>query len=346
MTFFYSRRRFLTVFLLAVISLAATPQIQTYEQLLHAIREVRTVTQKRIEQAVDQEKVREAWETGKLIDEHILLHQKRADYGKQVLERLSKDLAVSQTELSFMLQFARAYPIYSPANKLSWSHYREILSIDNEQTRKDIVEEAVKKKWSRDNLRREIKRRKLSRAEDLPLKLVEVKPGKIGTYRVVKLNGQLKIDLGFETYYELPAQNGKSFKEEDIVHLSRESGNFIFSLSQETKADDLCTYNAQVIQSVDGDTFYALIDLGLGITVHERMRLRQLDAPEILSSDGNQAQKVLEKILMRSKGAIMIKIEKSADQHGRYIADVWVKNHEINPELLKTGLFTIREDES
>lgn len=48
------------------------PEVQTYEQLLHAIRGVRAASQQRIEQTVDQEKVREAWETGKLVDSHRL----------------------------------------------------------------------------------------------------------------------------------------------------------------------------------------------------------------------------------------------------------------------------------
>ena len=100
---------------------AALPrEVATYDELIRAIREARAVSQHRIEQAVDQEKVREAWETGKLIDEHILLHQEHAEYGKQVLERLAKDLQSSRTELSYMLQFARAYPVYPSNNQLSW----------------------------------------------------------------------------------------------------------------------------------------------------------------------------------------------------------------------------------
>ena len=41
-------------------------QVATYDQLVHAIREVQSASQERIEQAAEAEKVREAWETGKL----------------------------------------------------------------------------------------------------------------------------------------------------------------------------------------------------------------------------------------------------------------------------------------
>lgn len=77
----------------------ALQEVKTYDQLVHAIRDVRNASQARVEQAVEQEKVREAWETGKLIQEHILLNKARADYGKQVLVKLAADLGTSDTEL-------------------------------------------------------------------------------------------------------------------------------------------------------------------------------------------------------------------------------------------------------
>ncbi len=95
----------------------ALPEVGTYDQLVAAIRKARAASQARVEQAVQQEKVRECWETGKLIDEHVLQHKERADYGAQVLERLSTDLGTSRTELSYMLQFARAYPIFPAPEK-------------------------------------------------------------------------------------------------------------------------------------------------------------------------------------------------------------------------------------
>ena len=69
-------RYVLAFFLLAfTFSIPAFPvppalsDVQTYDQLVHAIREARAASEKRIEQAVEEEKVREAWEIGKLIDE-------------------------------------------------------------------------------------------------------------------------------------------------------------------------------------------------------------------------------------------------------------------------------------
>ncbi len=62
----------LLIFLLAPQGFVA-PEVATYDGLLHAIRAAQARSQTRIEQAVQEEKVREAWEIGKLIDEHVLL---------------------------------------------------------------------------------------------------------------------------------------------------------------------------------------------------------------------------------------------------------------------------------
>ncbi|MDD5217693.1 MAG: DUF1016 N-terminal domain-containing protein [Candidatus Omnitrophica bacterium] len=112
---------------------AGTVPVETYDQLLSAIRQTRADSQSRIESAAEQEKVREAWETGKLIDEHVLRHQERADYGGQVIQRLSQDLGTGKRELYYMLQFARMYqnvPIVTVPSQLSWAHYRELLAVN------------------------------------------------------------------------------------------------------------------------------------------------------------------------------------------------------------------------
>lgn len=322
-------------------------EVQTYDQLVKAIRETQQASELRIEQAAEQEKVREAWETGKLIDEHILLHKERADYGKQVMTRLSRDLEINESELYSMVEFAREYPIFQTSGKLSWSHYRDLLAIDDVQERKRIEQEAEKENWSAHELRRQV--RKSNHIKPKEVKLAEAQPGKVGSYRVIERDGKKHYDLGFSTYFEI---KGKVPKETNPPEAQ------------------LYTYPATVTQVVDGDTFHAVIHLGFGITLEQRLRLRQLDAPELVTAEGKQAKTALEKVLNIKSSAvrdesrgisealtqdprlkahdfpkIIIKTQKSPDQHGRYIADVWVNGKDINPKLLETGVFTIRGDE-
>lgn len=325
---------------------ASLPEVKTYDQLVHAIRESRAASQKRVEQAVDQEKVREAWETGKLIDAHVLQHKARADYGKQVLERLAKDLEASQSELSFNLQFARAYPIYWPANKLSWSHYQALLSINDPKEREEVTKEAEEKHWTRDQLRDEVRRRQ-SKKIPAPEKL-KAAPGKPGTYRLVKAvegpyKGQLALDLGFSNYYR--SETLGRFSEGDILQMissksTAEASEQTLKQVKSSAAADLFTYQAYVLKVIDGDTFDAVVDLGFGFTTVQKLRLRALDAPEVLSSEGREAKAFLEKAVKKAGGTVLIKTVKS-DKYDRYLTDLWAGGLYVNQALLDEA-FAVR----
>ena len=199
------------------------PRLQTYDQLVHAIREARSASAQRM----SQEKVRLAWETGKLINEHILKNKERAAYGEKVILRLAKDLGTSETELRFMLKFAREYPIPPDPNELTWSDYRELLSLNDPKEREQLAERATKEYWDMNRIRQEVKRINASKAgKDLPSESLEAKPGKVGVYRVIKATagpyeGQLALDLGFSNYYQ-PGEL-KEFKEGDIVEAIKKS---------------------------------------------------------------------------------------------------------------------------
>jgi endonuclease YncB( thermonuclease family) len=301
---------------------AALSKVETYDQLVAAIREVRTESQKRVAQAVAQEKVREAWETGKLIDEHILLHQERAEYGKQVLLKLAKDLGVSDTELGYMLRFARAYPIAPAPGKLSWAHYRELLSLNDSKEREQMTKQAESHHWSQKKLRREIKKLKVPAGAPLPAEVpLEARPGIPGTYRVLKatageFTGALVLDLGFSNYFK--PENTTGLQEGDIVTF--EKGKLQKSQAGE---EALYTYPVDVIEVIDGDTLKAAVPLGFGFTTVQKLRLRGLDAPEIVSTDGQEAKAFLEERLLKAKTPVLIRTVKS-DKYDRYLADVWV----------------------
>ncbi len=321
----------------------ARPVVATYEGLLQAIRETRTASQSRIETAVEQEKVREAWETGKLIDEHVLQHKERADYGEQVVIKLARDLGTSETELKYMLQFARAYPIRPPADELSWSHYRELLSLNDSKDREEITARAVKEHWNRNRMRKEVRRRQSARKpsqENVSEPALVATRGKVGVYRVIRakvgpFKRQLALDLGFANYYQ--PKEVKKFKEGDLVQL--EKGKL---KSFKGSKDDRYTYPAYVSGIIDGDTFKAVIDLGFGIVTEQKLRLRGLDAPEIETSEGKEAKAFLERSLRSASGgeaisaSVLIRTVKS-DKYDRYLADVWAGETYINQKLIDEG---------
>lgn len=342
------------------------PRVETYEQLITAIRQTRAESRQRIEALVEAEKVREAWEIGKLIDAHILQHKPRANYDEQVIERLAEDLESSPTEIRYMLRFSRAYPIQPPAAELSWAHYRELLSVNDSKEREEIAEQARQQHWGRDRVREEVRRRRasgtLAAQKESARVILTAAPGKPGMYRVVKAYdgkqpNQLVLDLGFSSYLSL--ESFSSFKEGDIVAIvgaplvgARQKGlahsgavprsgaslrrqGQPLRIVNDAVESDLFTYRVHVLQIIDGDTFTAAVQLGFGFTTVQTLRLRAIDAPEIESAAGREAKEFLEKILPRGSD-ILIRTRRS-DKYDRYLADVFVNGEYVNQKLVEEG---------
>ncbi|OGX11846.1 MAG: hypothetical protein A2351_01320 [Omnitrophica bacterium RIFOXYB12_FULL_50_7] len=350
----------------AGVSSAVLREVKTYEELRHAISQTRAASRVRVEKAVEKERVREAWEIGRLIDAHVLQHKERADYGAKVLERLATDLGMSRTELSYMLQFARAYPIFRTSEELSWAHYESLLALNDAREREEVGALASKEKWPVKKLRDEVKKRKAaakgtgSPAESGVPVLLKAQPGKPGTYEMVKATvgpetGKIVIDLGFSNYYKTskdlrftagaiieasPAASGKGSSPSDLIRLSKRT------------PEDLYTYRAWVVNVLDGDTLKVVVDLGFGVRSVQTLRLRGIDCPEIVSKEGKEAKEFVEKTLQipwngergtqaKAGAPILIKTVKS-DKYDRYLADVYLldaKGQEVylNNLLLEQG---------
>ena len=103
------------------------------------------------------------WNIGKYIIEFEQKGNIKAEYGKQLLVRLSKDLKLrlgkgySRSNLYNMRKMYELYPIFQPlAGKLSWTNLCEILTISDELERDFYIAEASKEKWSKRTLRCQI----------------------------------------------------------------------------------------------------------------------------------------------------------------------------------------------
>lgn len=330
------------IFFSVAVSFAAP--VQTYDQLLTEIRAVQKGNASPIKSDVKQAGLREAWGTGKLINEYIFFNGGNNTYSGPLLERLAHDLDTSANSLRHKSQFASAYSEVPITINLTWSHYIEIIPINDLAERVEIARQAEIGKWSTRKLRKEIKEHQYKTAESEKIKaaavLAEIKPGKPGFCKIVKINGELKAEQGFDIYREAPSENVADIEENQII---LGTGKY-FIADPDARREDLYTYNAAVIDVVDGDTFHAAINLGFGTTITKRLRLRRIDAPELKETYGEQAKAALADILKRNRGNIMLKVARGNDQdnYGRYLVDVFVNEKNIDQELVDTTLFTIR----
>lgn len=102
---------------------------------------------------------------GKRISEEIL-KEERADYGEEIVSNLSKFLTkkygggFERSSLYFFLQFYREYPnIFDTVYRqsfLSWSHYKVLLSVNDDLARSYYEKEAITSGWSVRQLQRAI----------------------------------------------------------------------------------------------------------------------------------------------------------------------------------------------
>jgi len=118
--------------------------------------------------AVDLTLVQRNWLLGKRIADEELNGESRAEYGAEVIKKLSKDLnaqygkGYTKTNLYNFYSFYKMYPeiFHSESGKsnvkLSWTHYRVLLQVKDEIAREWYENEALKETWSVKTLQRNI----------------------------------------------------------------------------------------------------------------------------------------------------------------------------------------------
>ena len=103
------------------------------------------------------------WEIGKQIVEYEQKGKEHAEYGFSLLADLSKDLTLkygkgfSKSNVYLMRQFYLKYQKFQTlSGKLSWSHYSELLSIEDNMTRQFYEKQSLTENWSIRELKRQI----------------------------------------------------------------------------------------------------------------------------------------------------------------------------------------------
>ncbi|TYG34930.1 DUF1016 domain-containing protein [Lonepinella koalarum] len=136
---------------------------QTNNTLFSQIAEIIHQARNQVRQTVNVAMVQSYWEIGRLIVENEQQGNQRADYGKYVLQDLSKRLTemfgkgFGVSNLRNMRQFFLAFPIrHAVRSELSWTHYRSLIRIENNQARQWYLNEAIEQHWSARALDRQI----------------------------------------------------------------------------------------------------------------------------------------------------------------------------------------------
>ena len=135
-----------------------------YRQLISQISETFVSGQQKAVIAVNSCLVETYWTIGQYIVEYEQGGSGRAEYGKRLLEQLSKDLSLlhgkgfSISNIKRMRQFYLVFPISAELpHQLSWTHFVELLKIDDPLERSFYLQQTINEKWSTTQLIRQKK---------------------------------------------------------------------------------------------------------------------------------------------------------------------------------------------
>lgn len=113
--------------------------------------------------AVDHQRTLMYWDIGKRIFEEEQQGQDRADYGKYLTEYIANELepeygsGYSKRQIELFRQFYRTFPIANTLySQLSWSQYKLLIRIDNQEKIAFYIAEIIKNNWTVRQLERQI----------------------------------------------------------------------------------------------------------------------------------------------------------------------------------------------
>ena len=134
---------------------------EDYDFLVNKIGQIYTVAQRAANQAISVELLKAYWYIGYYIVEFEQKGHIRAEYGKQLILTLAKDLTLrygkgfSRTNLVYMRLFYIRYPNQETIFfQLTWSHYIEFLAIKDDLARSFYEKQSILENWTIETLKR------------------------------------------------------------------------------------------------------------------------------------------------------------------------------------------------
>ena len=135
----------------------------TYQDIYSEIRNTLVSSRNQAYHAVNFAMVQAYWNVGRIIVECEQSGNVRAEYGKSLIKKLSEQLTeefgagFDARNLRNMRQFYIRFPNWNAVrSELTWTHYRLLIKIENDDARKWYMNEAIASAWSSRQLDRQI----------------------------------------------------------------------------------------------------------------------------------------------------------------------------------------------
>jgi predicted nuclease of restriction endonuclease-like (RecB) superfamily len=246
-----------------------TPLATTDEALLAEVRNLTLEGRQQTAHAVNAGLTLTYWHVGDRVRREIL-HQKRAEYGEQIVAALARQLEAefgrgfSEKALRHMIRFAESFPtleiVSALSRQLAWSHFLEVIYLKDPLGREFYAEMCRIERWSVRTLRERIRSMLYERTA------ISKKPEKLIAQELQALREEDRLtpDLVFRDPYVLDFLGLKdTYSEKDLeAAILREIESFLLELGA-----GFAFVERQKRITLDGDDYY--LDL---LFYHRKLR--------------------------------------------------------------------------
>src|SRR3989344_6560703 len=160
-----------------------TKNLNSFNNIYSNIKEVLDLARKNVVRNVNFEMVQAYWNIGRIIVEEEQKGKERAEYGSYLIKEISKRLtqdfgkgfgisnikdmrefySIFKKSHALPGQFKNYYTVHNKSIKvnalrseLTWTHYRLLIRVENENARNFYINESINSKWSTRELERQI----------------------------------------------------------------------------------------------------------------------------------------------------------------------------------------------
>lgn len=230
--------------------------MQVREELIRQIHSIISSSKERAIRSVDTERMLMYWQIGRVIFEEEQEGKDRAGYGQFLLKSISEEFqpefgsGFSVRQLEMNRQFYRTFPNSNALrSQFSWTHYRTLIRIENQEKRDFYIAEAEKNNWTARQLERQVNSQLFERlllSNDVKAVLAVAREEKLPTEAKEIIKDPMVLEfLGLKreaAYYE------KDLESAIITHLQDfllEQGNGFSFVARQKRIH------------LDGDDFFA-----------------------------------------------------------------------------------------
>ena len=136
--------------------------VEIEDSIYKEIKSILEQARNKVYKVANSAMVQAYWNIGRVIVEKQGGNNK-AEYGAALIKNLSKKMTkefgkgFTTTNLKYMRQFYLTFQkSHALSDQLSWTHYRLLMRVENENARNFYIEECIKSNWSTRQLERQI----------------------------------------------------------------------------------------------------------------------------------------------------------------------------------------------